>query len=125
MSTLDADTLDLLDRSGEVDLRTPRRDGSESSRPVWIVVVDGEPYVRSYRGESGAWYRRARTDGRLAIAVGARVVDFAAAPEGDPALNERISAAFQEKYGEQSPGPTAEMIAPGVVETTLRLTPAG
>ena len=75
-SELDQATLELLDRSIEVDMRTPRRDGSESSRPIWVVVADGVAYVRSYLGEQGAWYRRALADGRANIAVQDTVVDF-------------------------------------------------
>ena len=36
-----------LDETVEVDMVTPRRDGSLSRRPVWVVVVDGDAYVRS------------------------------------------------------------------------------
>jgi hypothetical protein len=28
--------------------------------PIWVVWVGDELYVRSYRGTSGGWYRRAR-----------------------------------------------------------------
>jgi len=103
---------------------TPRRDGSTSSRPIWIVVVDGQAYVRSYRGPSGAWYRRALADGRAAIAVDGQTIDVAAEPEHDEVLNGRISDAFVAKYGESSPGPTEAMVSPEIVGTTLRLTSA-
>ena len=41
-----------------------------------------------------------------------------------PALDGRISAAFQAKYGRRSPGPTAGMVSPAAAATTLRLTRA-
>jgi hypothetical protein len=28
--------------------------------PIWVVWVGDELYVRSFRGASGGWYRRAR-----------------------------------------------------------------
>ena len=62
-SPLDSSTIDRLDAAIEVDAQTPRSDGSTSSRPIWVVVAGGDAYVRSYRGTSGAWYRRATTDG--------------------------------------------------------------
>lgn len=123
-SALDQATLDLLDQRREIDMFTPRRDGSTSSRPIWIVVVDGEAYVRSYRGPSGAWYRHALADGRAAIGVDGQTIDVAAEPEHDEVLNGRISDAFVTKYGESSPGPTEAMVSPDVVGTTLRLTSA-
>jgi hypothetical protein len=112
VSSLRPDAIQLLDRTREVHVATPGK-----RLPVWAVVVDDEAYVRSYRGESGAWYRRAVREGRLEIeGIEARVE-----PEHDAQLNERISEAFRAKYGERSPGPTAAMVTPEVVATTLRL----
>jgi hypothetical protein len=119
---MDQATLDLLDAAIEVDARTPRRDGSTSSRPIWIVVVDGVPYVRSYRGERGAWYRRARADGELEIAAGDTKIGARVEPIADAELDRRISDAFRAKYRRRSPASTDAMVTPEVVATTLRLT---
>jgi hypothetical protein len=122
---LDAATLDLLDDHEEVDMRTPRRDGSIASRPIWVVVADGEAYVRSVRGQRGAWYRRALADGRAAVGVGARVIDVGVEPATGEALNDRVSDAFRAKYGDRHPRSTDAMVEPPeVVATTLRLTRA-
>jgi hypothetical protein len=124
-SELDQATLELLDRSIEVDMRTPRRDGSESSRPIWIVVSDGDAYVRSFLGAQGAWYRRALADGRANIAVQDTVIPVGVEPDHDENVNRRVSEAFQAKYGDRSPGSTSTMIDPERSKTTLRLTAAG
>ena len=121
MADLDRASLDLLDRTIEVDVRTPRRDGSISSRPIWVVVVDGVAYVRSYRGEHGAWYRRALADGRVELAVGETAVSVGVESVHDEELNGRISDAFRAKYGTLSPASTDAMVVPDVVATTLRL----
>jgi hypothetical protein len=121
MANLNQASLDLLDRSKEVDVRTPRRDGSISSRPIWVVVVDGTAYVRSYLGERGAWYRRARADGAATLVAGDLTLDVRVEPVGDEELNRRISDAFRAKYGKQSPESTEAMVVPDVVATTLRL----
>jgi hypothetical protein len=123
-SALDQATLDVLDKSIEVEMRTPRRDGSISRRPIWVVVVDGEAYVRSYRGLRGAWYRRALADGGAAISVDAQSVDVCV-EQADEDVDRRVSAAFRAKYGARSPGPTRTMVSPEVSRTTLRLTRAG
>jgi hypothetical protein len=119
---LDHQTIEELDRTAEVEIRTPRRDGSISSRPVWIVVVDGEAYVRSWLVQRGAWYRRVLADRRAAIVVDGREIDVVFEPTDDEELNERISDAFRAKYGERAPGPTEDMVTPEVSRTTLRLT---
>jgi hypothetical protein len=120
-STLDQTTLDLLDGAIEVDARTPRSDGSISSRPIWVVVTDGDAYVRSYRGPGGAWYRRAQADGRLALVAGQTEIDAAVEPATDDDVNRRVSEAYREKYGARSPGATETMLDPEVSATTLRL----
>jgi hypothetical protein len=110
--SLRPDAIEMLDRTPEVHVAAPAK-----RIPVWAVVVDGDAYVRSYRGERGAWYRRALREGRLEIeGVEARVE-----PEHDPELNERISDAFRAKYGASSRSSTEAMVTPEVTATTLRL----
>jgi hypothetical protein len=112
MSPLAPDALSLLDKTREVHVATPKK-----RLPIWAVVVDGEAYVRSVHGESGAWYQRALREGRVEVeGIEARVE-----PERDPDLNERVSDAFRAKYGERSPGSTEGMVTPEVAATTLRL----
>jgi hypothetical protein len=122
---LDRTTLDRLDSAVEVEAQTPRRDGSTSSRPIWVVVSDGDAYVRSYRGARGAWYRRARADGALTLVVDGHEVRATAQPVADEEVNRRVSEAYRDKYGERSPGPTATMVNAEVSATTLRLGAAG
>jgi len=108
----DAATLERLDRADEVELRT------EMSRPVWVVVVDGAPYVRPYAGPRSGWYRTARREGRAEVdGVPVRVTP------ADPALGERVSQAYLDKYGAQWPGPVEALLTPPVVAATLRLEP--
>jgi hypothetical protein len=121
-SALDQDTLQLLDQSIEVDIWTPRRDGSMSSRPIWVVVVDGDAYVRSYRGARGAWYRRALADGGAVLGIDGRTLEVVGQPTADDELNRRVSEAFRAKYGTRSPGPTEAMVSPEITRTTMRLT---
>jgi hypothetical protein len=120
-SPLDSSTIDRLDAAIEVDAQTPRRDGSTSRRPIWVVVSDGTAYVRSYRGASGAWYQRARADGELTLIVGGDEVYATADPVDDDGVNRRVSEAYRDKYGASSPGPTETMIGEEVSRTTLRL----
>jgi hypothetical protein len=123
--SLDRETLEALDRNREIDIRTPRRDGSVSNRPIWVVVVDGEAYVRSWKARRGAWYRRVLEDRRAVIAVDGREIDIGLEPEQDEEINRRVSDAFRAKYGERARQSTEEMVTPEVSRTTLRLTGMG
>jgi hypothetical protein len=118
---LDPATLANLEGSIEVDMVTPRRDGSLSRRPIWVVVVDGNAYVRSYRGDRGAWYRRARADGRATIGLDDRAIEVGVEPVSDDETNRKVSDAFRAKYSRRSPGPTETMVNDDVSRTTLRL----
>lgn len=115
----------MLDKSIEVGMLTPRRDASISRRPIWIVVVDGDAYVRSYLGQRGAWYRRALADGGAAIDADAHRIDVGVEPVHDEDVNRRVSEAFRAKYAARSPRPTETMVGPEVSRTTLRLTRPG
>src|SRR3712207_2829404 len=52
-----ADVLELFAREEEVRIETTRRDGTTKRRIIWIVVDEGDVFVRSVRGERGRWYR--------------------------------------------------------------------
>ena len=115
MPPLRPDAIQMLDRTLELHVATPTK-----RLPIWAVVVDDEAYVRSFRGERGAWYRRALREGRIEIeGIEARVE-----PERDADVNQRISDAFRAKYGTRSPSSTDAMVTPEVVATTLRLASA-
>ena len=52
----DAKPLSLLDEPKEVRIE-PRREGDspEHRTIIWVVVVEGEVFVRSVRGRRGRW----------------------------------------------------------------------
>jgi hypothetical protein len=117
-------TLVRLENVEEVEMRTPRSDGTPTSRPIWVVVVDGVPYVRSYAGERGAWWRRAKAEGEAELGVEGDALPVRVVPEVGGELDDEVSDAYRAKYGRHWPGPTEAMLTPPVVATTLRLEPA-
>ena len=53
--------LSLIGEADEIMVAPDRRDRSRGPAvSIWVVRVGDELYVRSYRGASGGWYRRAR-----------------------------------------------------------------
>jgi hypothetical protein len=116
-----------LAEAEEVEMLVPGPDGELTSRPIWIVVVDGVPYVRSYTGRRGKWWRRVRRDRQGILRVGRTRVPFAAKPltkrELEGELNRRISKAYREKYGRDWPGYVRRIVSREIAETTLRLEP--
>jgi hypothetical protein len=117
---LEVAQLEQIGAAGEVLVETRR--GQRTYRTViWVVVDDGEVFVRSVRGESGRWYQRALADPGVALLVGGTRFGFQAHPANDPDSIRRVSEALRLKY---APGRSYDsMVRPEVLGTTLRLDP--
>ena len=123
VSPFSAADLDVLDATREVDIQPLRADGSASRRTViWIVVDAGSVFVRSVRGEQGAWYRRLRDNRRGLLHAGERSWDVEASLVTDAATLQRVSDALRRKYEQRSAASTARMVHQDVLATTLELT---
>lgn len=113
--------------AAEIVLRVRHAGGRWSARTVWVVVVDGEAYVRAAFGRRSAWYRRVLRDADPHVEVEVAGVRQAVVlhPVGDPGLVLRVSGAYRAKYGLRWPGPVESMNEPEAAATTMRLTDAG
>ena len=83
------DVVELLDRTQVVAVVTTRASGQPVATPIWSVVVDGVPYLRSAFGARSWWYRHVLADRPVAFAM------------GDGAIAERDRAAALELPREQ------------------------
>ena len=123
--SFDAETLRLLDETREVRIET-RRDGDSPKHRtiIWVVVVEGEVFVRSVRGAKGRWYREISSNPEGALHVHNDRLTVRAAPATDEATVDAVSAAFRSKYQQSSPASTEAMVRPETLPTTLKLSPA-
>lgn len=114
--------LTRIDGAKEVGIETASADGKVHRVTIWIVVVDGAPYVRSVRGTRGRWFRElvARNEG--ALHVGSRRVPVRPIKVRAPATIDEVSAALWRKYPKTAP--LFSMLRYVTLETTLRLDPA-
>ena len=89
--------------------------------PIWVVRTGDELYVRSFRGDDGAWYRaaKARRQGHISAGGVERDVEFA---EADEAVNDAVDAGFRHKYA-RYPSYVQPMVTAQARATTLRLVP--
>jgi hypothetical protein len=120
--TFEESDLDLLATTKEVRVETHSESGEVHRTIVWPLVHDGVVYLRSYRGPSGRWYREALADPDIALLFDRRRLPARAIPATDVASVEACSAALREKYRRSYS--LEAMLAPAVVETTLRIDPA-
>ena len=123
--TFGAEALRLLDETKEVRIETRRdSDSLEHRTIIWVVVVDGEVFVRSVRGSRGRWYREISSNPEGALHVADDRIPVRATPAADDTTVDAVSAAIRAKYQKSSPASTEAMVRPETLATTLKLSPA-
>ena len=119
-------TPDQLDRIGsaeELEIATARSDGSlHHWVSIWVVRVDDDLYVRSYRGADGAWYRQATQHAQGRIRAGGLERDVTV-DRPDDTVRPAVDDAYRAKYARYGAAYLQPMLAPGATAATLRLTP--
>jgi hypothetical protein len=84
-------------RTDTVHIATELRDGDEVVTPIWAVVVDGVPYIRSGYGAGSRWYRRVQRTGRAAFIDGPHRYPVTVENLNDEAVNARVDEAYRAK----------------------------
>ena len=124
MTTWPADIIEKIAGADDFHIAPYHEDGETTGTLTWIwsVVVDGRLFVRAYNGVNGRWYASAVAQRAGKISTGGREYEVGFTPIDDPALNDRIDTAYNEKYAGSaylrpmvSSGPKA-----ATVEVTLR-----
>ena len=124
MTAWTSDELARIGDAGELTIQALSADGT-LRKPLRIWVVrDGEHlYVRSYRGESGAWYRAARASRAGHIQAGSVAEDVTFVSVTDAATYDRIDEAYRTKYRSYGAAYIGAMTTPTARATTLELVP--
>lgn len=124
MATWPTETIEQIAATDDFHIAPYHADGTTTGTLTWIwsVVVDGRLFVRAWNGVSGRWYQSAiaQRAGRITAAGQGHEVEFT--PIDDPALNDRIDQAYQEKYAGSFYLPP--MVAAGPKAATVEVTPA-
>ncbi|ADP80502.1 DUF2255 family protein [Pseudofrankia inefficax] len=123
MTTWTPSELDALGSTEEMTITTRRADGSlRPAVPIWVVRVEDDLYVRSYRGRDGSWFQRAAAQGTAHVQAAGVDRDVTVAGPG-PASREPVDRAYRAKYARYGDSYLRPMVADPAVDTTLRLTP--
>ncbi|WP_328404963.1 DUF2255 family protein [Streptomyces sp. NBC_00390] len=109
----------------EIILWVRHANGRWSARTVWVVLLDGEAYVRSAFGRRSAWYRRVLRHADTEVEVAGVRLSVTLRPVDDRELVQRVSGAYRAKYGLSWPGPVESMTGHEAAATTMRLTDVG
>jgi hypothetical protein len=119
MATFDAETLSALRDVQQPRIRTDKH--PKSAVVIWVVVENGDAFVRSWRGARGRWYQDLAAGGHATLEFAGRRLPVQAVPARDVASTERASREILRKYRHSSHA--QEMVRAEIVPTTLRLEP--
>jgi len=123
MSTWTNDELRRVGEAEEFQNAVSRRDGTlRKAVPIWVVRIDDELYVRSYRGRSRAWFRAAQVNRQGHIYAGGIEKDVTFVDELDSGINDQVDAAYHDKYG-RYPQYVAPLVIAEARSTTIKLVP--
>lgn len=123
MTTWTSDELDKIGTAEELEIAPARGDGTlRNPVTIWVVRVDDDLYVRSYRGRGGSWFRAARASHEGRIWAGGVEKDVTFVHETDHGLDDQIDAAYRSKY-QRYPQYVAPMLTAEVRATTIKLVP--
>ena len=89
---------------------------------IWVVRAGDDLFVRSAYGHTPAWYRatRRRSEGQVSAAGIVKDVSF---QECDPADNDRVDAAYRDKYRRHGQQYVDSVTNPQARATTIKLVP--
>lgn len=116
------ETLERLADAMEVQIETHGTDAHAHRTTIWVVVVEGVPSIRSYRGHGARWYREILAHPASTLHVGREALPVRAVPAIDEGSRQACSRGFAEKYAGDPA--TRAMVRDEVLDTTLRLEPA-
>jgi hypothetical protein len=109
----------------EVVLGTTSPKGTRHNTKLWIVVVDGEPYLRSMNGPGARWYREVTRTGEGELILldddKKRRFNVRAEQVSDPATLAQVSKSIKKKYGWTHPQYCPRFLDDDSVAATLRL----
>jgi hypothetical protein len=123
MTTWASEELAEIGGADELAIASRRPDGT--LRPfvtIWVVHAGGDLYVRSVKGRSGTWFRRALAAGEGRIRAGGVERDVAF-EEAGPEVYAAVTGAYHEKYDRYGPSVVGTVVSAESATTTLRLAP--
>ncbi len=115
---------ELSEIAGADELRVAplRREGSlQRPRIVWVVRHGDDVYVRSVKGQEGAWFRGVQASSAGHIWAGDLDADVQF-EDADHDLDDEIDEEYRRKYGRSSAA-VDHITNPSARSTTIRLVP--
>ena len=110
---------------GKAKILGVRSGGDHKYTGVWVVVVEGRVFVRSWNDKPTGWYRAFRADPLGSISVGKREIPVRAAAVRSERLRRAVSDAYAAKYDTKASEKWVKGFGePGREANTLEFVPA-
>ncbi len=124
MTTWTGDELKKIGTADELNLSSLRRDGTlRAPVTIWVVRVGDDLYVRAVKGRTGPWFRGTQTRHEGHIQSGGVEKDVLFVEEAESSVNERIDAAYREKYRRYPKEYVDDCLTPAARGATIKLVP--
>ena len=123
MTAWTSEELTRIGTATELEIASTRHDGTlENPRPIWVVRVGDDLYVRSMYGRTGGWFpaTQERHQGHISAGGVDKDVTFA---DADPDLNDAVDAAYREKYRRYGERIIGGVVNHGAQAATIKLVP--
>ena len=118
------DEIDKIGQADELEIASVRRDGTLSNPvTIWVVRIDNDLYVRSYKGRRGTWFRAAQVRHEGHIRAGGIEKDVTFVEETDAAIGGQLDTAYRTKYRGYGAQYLDPMVAAEARAATIRLVP--
>ena len=91
------EVLSLIQKEKILGIRAGR-DSTHRVIGIWVVVVDGRVFVRSWSMKPRSWWRTFLEDPHGIITVGTKEIRVRAIQTRSERLKDLVSAAYKEKY---------------------------
>ena len=126
MTKWETSELKKIGSSDELKL-TPLKENGTFFKPViiWVVRVDEDLYVRSYKGKKGSWYQHVQVNHKGRISAGGitKDVNFVNISEDDQIMNDNIDKEYGSKYKKYGKTYVDPMQSSESRATTIKLDP--
>jgi hypothetical protein len=123
MAAWTEDELRRIGTAEELEIAPVRSDGTlRASRPIWVVRVGDDLYVRAAYGAGSGWHRIARASGQARVSAGGVEKDVTV-QDADVGVRDAVDGAYREKYGRRYASIVDSITDADHRATTLRLMP--
>ena len=124
MTTWMSDELTRIGTAEELQIASLRRDGTlRKPVTIWVVRLGDDLYVRSVYGRASTWFRGAQDRHEGHIQAGGADKDVTFVEEADPAINDRVDAAYRTKYRRYAANIISSIVSPEARSATIKLVP--